>query len=112
MNIVVAHIELDVLWPDGRRTTVTLRIGQPYQDIELRGWRCPVSLQGLSRQPPDLGGEDSLQALLLALRFAHYELGGAILRGGRLLYPGADPSDPDATFDLETYFGNWPQSPP
>lgn len=111
MNLVVAHTELDVLWPDGRRVTVTLRIGQPYQDPELRDWRCPVDLQGLSRRPPDMAGEDSLQALLLALRFAHYELGGAIARGARLLYPGADPRDADATFDLEPYFGNWPRSP-
>jgi hypothetical protein len=24
---------------------------------------------------------------------------------------GADPNDPEEGFDLEPYFGNWPQSP-
>jgi hypothetical protein len=111
MNTVVAHATLDVLWPDGRRTPVVVAIGQPYHDAEMRAWRCPVTLQGLARQPPDIAGEDSLQALLLALRLAHYELAGVRSRGARLVQAGADPHDPEEGFDLEPYFGNWPHSP-
>jgi hypothetical protein len=111
MNVVVAQTELDVLWPDGRRAAVVVAIGQPYREPNTDAWRCPLSLQGLSPEHSDVAGNDALQALLLALRLAHYELAGAAASGARLLHPGADPNDPDEIFDLGQYFANWSQSP-
>jgi hypothetical protein len=54
---------------------------------------------------PDIGGEDSLQALLLALRVAHQQLAQAEATGARLLLVGEEPDDPESGFDLKSYFG-------
>ena len=68
-------------------------------------WRCPVRLDGLVPPPPDIGGVDSLQALLLALRVAHQELVHVESAGAKLLSLGEAPDDPESRFDLRSYFG-------
>ena len=105
MSEDIARAELDVLWPDGRRVRATIAVGQPYHDAQWRAWRCPVRLDGLARPLPDIGGDDSLQALLLALRLAHQELARAEANGARLLCVGEEPDDPESRFDLKVYFG-------
>ena len=54
------------------------------EDIAWRAWRCPVRLDGLVPPLPDIGGEDTLQALLLALRVAHRELAQVEATGAKL----------------------------
>jgi hypothetical protein len=105
MSQDIASAEVDVYWPDGRRDRVSLGIGQPYQDTRLRSWHCPVRLDGLFPRLSDIGGETSLQALLLALRLMHQQLAHLEARGAKLLSPGEDPEDPDSGFELESYFG-------
>ena len=105
MSEDIAHTELDVLWPDGRRVRATIAVGLPYHDGQMRAWRCPVRLDGLVSRVPDIGGEDSLQALLLALRLAHQQLAQAEATGARLLSVGEEPGDRDSGFDLKSYFG-------
>jgi hypothetical protein len=105
MSQDIASAEVDVLWPDGRRGRVSLAIGQPYEDAQLHSWHCPVRLDGLFPRLPDIGGETSLQALLLALRLMHQQLAHLEARGAKLLSPGEDPADPDSGFELESYFG-------
>jgi hypothetical protein len=105
MSEDIARTELDVLWPDGRRVRTTVAVGLPYHDGHLRAWRCPVRLDGLVSHMPDIGGEDSLQALLLALRVAHQQLAQAEATGARLLLVGEEPDDPESGFDLKSYFG-------
>ena len=71
----------------------------------MRAWRCPVRLDGLVSPMPDIGGDDSLQALLLALRVAHQQLAQAEAAGAKLLTVGGEPEDRDSGFDLKSYFG-------
>ena len=111
MNQDIARTELDVLWPDGRRVRVTIAVGQPYRDDLLRAWRCPVRLDGMFARLADIAGEDSLQALLLALRLAHQQLAYAEAKGAKLLFPGEEPDDPASGFDLESYFGGLGRDP-
>jgi hypothetical protein len=105
MSEDIARTEFDVLWPDGRRLRATVAVGLPYHDGQMRAWRCPVRLDGLVSHLPDIAGEDSLQALLLALRVAHQQLAQAEARGARFLSVGKEPEDPDSGFDLKSYFG-------
>ena len=104
MSEDIACVELDVLWPDGRRVRATVAVGQPYHDDQWRAWRCPVRLDGLVPHLPDIGGEDSLQALLLALRVAHQQLAQAEANGAKLLNAAEEPGR-ESGFDLRSYFG-------
>lgn len=80
---------------------VTVSIGTPYP----RGngsWACSVELKGLHDRLADIVGDDSLQALCLAVQFAGTLLAAFIRRGGQLRNPGDDLED---SFSLEAYFG-------
>jgi hypothetical protein len=80
---------------------VTVSIGTPYP----RGngsWACPVELKGLHERLADIVGDNSLQALCLAVQLAGTLLAAFIRGGGRLRNPGDDPED---SFSLEGYFG-------
>jgi hypothetical protein len=105
MSQDIASAEVDVLWPDGRRDRISLGVGQPYKDAQLRAWCCPVRLENLFPRLADIAGETSLQALLLALRLMHQQLAHVEAKGARLLSPGEDAEDPDSGFELESYFG-------
>ncbi|THD60988.1 hypothetical protein [Phenylobacterium sp.] len=82
---------------------MTLQIGAPYH-CNTGEWACPVDLslyEGLS----DIRGEDSYQALCLAIRFAQNLLQGFVDDGGKLLV-GGEP------FPIEAYgFKSPPISP-
>jgi hypothetical protein len=55
--------------PEGR--PVKLTIGKPVVDQDLRAWSCPVTFSSASREHATAAvGEDSLQALILALDLA------------------------------------------
>ena len=105
MSEDIARTELDVLWPDGRRVRATVAVGLPYHDGRMRAWRCPVRLDGLVSHLPDIAGEDSPQALLLALRVAHQQLAQAEATGAKLMSVGDEPDNPESGFDLKSYFG-------
>lgn len=105
MSQDIASAELDMLRRDGRRVRVTVALGRPYQDAHLGAWRCPVRLDGMFSRLADIAGEDSLQALLLALRLVHQQLAHAEAQGAKLLSPGGRPEDPGCRFDLDSYFG-------
>ena len=81
---------------------INIAIGTPYP----RGngsWACPVELRGLHDRVAEIVGEDSLQALSLAVQFAGKLLADFVQRGGRLRSPGDDPDD---SFPLGAYFSN------
>ena|SRR2546425_9617866 len=67
--------------PDGSERPVRLRVGRPYVDGG-GGWACPVELVGFERRYPDIVGEDSLQALSLALTLAWRRLQEFVEKGG------------------------------
>lgn len=64
---------------------IHLAVGQPYQ-IHPGNWACPVALDGLHEQLPDLHGENSWQALMLAIRLAKLFLVFFLQDGGKLYW--------------------------
>jgi hypothetical protein len=75
-------------------------IGQPYPRPD-GSWACPVELSGLHDRLHDMIGEDSLQALCLAMRLCGKLLTAFVESGGHLRNEGDDPED---SFPLEAYF--------
>jgi hypothetical protein len=76
-----------------------LRVYLPRRDD--RGmWSCGVSMGDLLQEDQPLFGEDSLQALCLALSFARSRLQDFVRGGGRLLIPGTQDE-----FSIDACFG-------
>ncbi len=101
----IAALDLVAIHADGTRTPVALRVGAPARDSE-GGWHCALRLEGLYGSLPAIHGEDSLQALCLALMCAAAVLRNFIASGGRLIdaEEGEDSAD-EASWPLEAYFG-------
>jgi hypothetical protein len=105
---VIAEREL-TLEVEGKRRTVVVRFGKPVFPPEPESgdpWWCPMQIEGLG---PDkvtpFGGLDSLQALLLAVRFVRDFLPAEAARIGARVYWTSEALD--AIFDqqaaIETY---------
>jgi hypothetical protein len=92
---VVARVPLQVAPKGEEPFTVTVEIGTPYMR-ETGEWACPLALEGLYETLLDARGEDSLQALCLAISLALDLLDDIRRKGGRLLW------DEDE-FQLEAY---------
>jgi hypothetical protein len=92
MASVIAKMELPAKKPDGTRIDVKVEVGAPYLD-DSGLWRCPVSVAPLYGKLGDIAGEDSLQALALAMRLAFNLLADFRTKGGVL------------KCDLEAQFG-------
>jgi hypothetical protein len=80
---------------------ITVAVGAPYED-GTGSWACPVVVTGLHDRLADIVGEDSLQALCLAIQLAGRLLAAFVARGGHLRSPGDEPTE---AFPLEAYFG-------
>jgi hypothetical protein len=104
MSQDIASLELDACWPDGRRDRIRVSVGAPYRDPVPGAWRCPVRLDGLYAELRPIAGEDSLQALTLALGLIHRLLSDVTERGARLMHPPASALAPAEEFQLDTYF--------
>jgi hypothetical protein len=98
MNDTVAETEFECVSPSGESFTSILRVGRPRIDAHGR-WACALSMDGFFREDRPLFGEDSLQALCLALAFAHSQLKGFVARGGQLFCPKTRDE-----FPLSAYF--------
>jgi len=61
-----------------------LRVCRPYRATSGE-WRCPVAMSGLEERLPDMAGEDSLQALCMALSTVRVLLEHFVEQGGRNL---------------------------
>jgi len=84
----IAERSFDLLKPSGERVRFTASFGPIYQSG--RDYRCPVRFAGWGDSPPDIWGQDSLQAFLLAVALVHSILQSFIERGGRVLYLDSD----------------------
>jgi hypothetical protein len=87
--------------PDGRRRDGRIAVGLPYLVSDVQA-RCPLILEGLETFPPQIAGDSTLQAMLLAIRLAARRLHDFRARGGRIEYP-ADEGGGDV--DLDALFG-------
>ena len=69
----------------GGKTRVRLRVGKPYR-TPTGEWACPVECRGVEPRYTDIRGEDSLQALCLAISFLRLRVDDIMDRGNRLLH--------------------------
>jgi len=98
MNSPIATLKIVEIAADGSRMPMRLELGQPRPDG--RGaWACQVSVDGYDHLSKDIHGEDSLQALCLALRLVRLHLEFPLERGSRLVYP-----DEGGDFSLHACF--------
>src|SRR6202043_3898366 len=91
----VASILIDAISPEGEAFTIELEVGTPRQR-DTNEWACPVALRGLYDRLADACGENSFQALCLAISLAQDLLQGFRDKGGKLLMDAED-------FPLEAY---------
>jgi hypothetical protein len=94
----LASAELSYIAADGTQFDLRIAVGRPYRAAGGE-WRCPVAIEGLERPLPDMAGEDSLQAMCMALSIVRGLLEHFVEQGGRLFHrDGRTPFDVDATF--------------
>ena len=91
-----AKISIDATSPIEGPFTIDLEIGTPYR-CDTGEWACRLSLDGLYYGLPDIRGEDSLQALCLAVSTALTLLRDFRRDGGTLQIDGDE-------FPLEAYW--------
>ncbi len=80
----------------GAKKRARLRVGKPYQ-APTGEWACPVEFRGAEPRYPDIVGENSLQALCLAISFLQSRVDDVVAKGGKLLY-----LEDDAEWDKRT----------
>jgi hypothetical protein len=86
MSDIIASSEQVCRTGAGERFKLSITVRAPFCQ-EDGPWACPVHLHGLGEKERCIYGEDSLQALGLALAFVRAELRSFAESGGRLLDP-------------------------
>jgi len=109
----IARLDLIGVQRTGGRRRVVIAIGEPYTIRDGRGAdcaACPVTLRGLGRHPrlnaQRILGEDTFQALSIALAFARWRLLDFVEAGNRLLF-----ADGKNALPLEAYFPRYEREP-
>jgi hypothetical protein len=77
---IIAETSCTVKTPSGEVRDVQVRIGCPYQISETEA-ACPVAVDGLYENIPDIHGIDTFQALILAIEFVRSIMTGLNSRG-------------------------------
>ena len=94
----IIETSLDCVDQTGQRSRLVVELGRPYRALEGE-WACPVAIHGLHDRLQDVRGEDSLQALCLAVSLIRSLLSSYLEDGGLLMHPDTDyPYDLNATF--------------
>lgn len=94
---VIAKRELVSVSQDGGKTKISIEIEAPF---ESQGhFTCQINFIGLFDRRHQIHGDDSMQALCLAIRFANSLLENVVQEGGKFLYPD-DGSEVDNEFLL------------
>jgi len=101
MNDAIARLELVEIKPDSTRNPIRVSIGRPYADGK-GAWACAILLEGLDSKERTIYGENSMQALCLALGMIRFHLSEALRLGNRLVYAGEDA---DCDCDVDVLFG-------
>jgi hypothetical protein len=93
-GVDIARQEIDVLFPDGERLRVTLRLGAPYQKPDSRGdldWWIRSELENLDSTETPFCGCGSMDTLLAGVRWIVARLDRYREQHGcRYVWPGAD----------------------
>jgi hypothetical protein len=77
--------------PGATAAPITIRIGQPYVVSAIEA-RCPVEVRGFEPQYPDICGNDTLQALCLAIGLVRRRLEDAMKKGCVITNSENDPA--------------------
>jgi hypothetical protein len=96
--------------PDGTRVPGSIRISLPEPAFE-RAAQCFYNLDPVVAGRA-IYGDNSLQALLLALRMCGVELALFERRGGRVEFPPDETGSPGSRWDPSATFGAFFQVPP
>ena len=112
MKDELARTALIAVSPSGRRSRVSIEIGRAYEIRDGKGAdcaACSVSIRGLGRHPRAnphrIMGEDTFQAVSIALAFVRLRLLDFVGKGGRLM--NTDGSE----FEVEPYFPRYEPEP-
>ena len=100
MEESVAELSLRARSAERGDFAIHVQIGRPVRS-DRAPWACPMAINGLLRTLSPAYGEDSMQALCLAIWFVAQQLYDFVQNGGRLWYSGGDPNN---DFPLEAYF--------
>jgi hypothetical protein len=95
----IAVAEMSCVAADGVEFDARIALSRPYRTVTGE-WRCPVAMAGLEELLPDMAGEDSLQALCMALSTVRELLEHFTEQGGQLLYRGTR-----SPFNVAAIFG-------
>ena len=92
MNDIIASRDFRGVGAQGDTFAIAVQIGRPYllTDTKHETWRCPITIDPIALDLPDIYGSDSWQALWLALTLAHAQLADFLRSGGHLYYPESD----------------------
>ena len=102
MKETISHLDLILLKPSGEKLPVSIEIKRPYEIKDGKGAdfaRCPVSMRGLHENLSDIAGENTFQALTLAIAFVRTMLKHFIDDGGKIYL-----NDGKSEFDFGPYF--------
>lgn len=105
MNEPIAKLDLILLKPSGEKLPISIQIGTPYEIKDEKGAdfaRCSVSINGLYKKPHDVAGEDTFQALTLAIAFIQDTLKSFVDDGGRIFF-----EDGKTEFEFRPYFSEF-----
>ena len=102
MPAIIATSEHLCQTGSGKRFTLSIALRAPVRQ-EGGPWACAVILDGLTDRERNIYGEDSLQALGLALALVREELQSFAQSGGRFL----DPESGEA-WAIDEYLNDFP----
>ena len=92
--------ELILVRPNGERLAVTVAIGHPFP-TSAQDWACPVSFAPLHEGTTAIHGQDSFQAICLAIAFVKDLLTSFLADGGQILYAATGEQ-----FPIDAYFAS------
>ena len=102
MTQIIARTTIELELEAGVRKRLHIEIHQP-ELTEHGSWRCAARIAGLHDELHPVEGEDSVQALTLALGLVKRLLQAQRSAGRRLLMADDDDGD-DIDFPLDAYF--------
>ena len=97
--MIIASSKLIYTSPDGERNSTEILVEAPIQR-ETGEYACGVKIP-VDENLVEICGEDSFQALNLAIRFIRLRMDGLAEKGFQFYYPEDDKEE----FDLDACFG-------
>jgi len=94
----IAELPLDFVDESDQCKKVTVGISAPFFDNEKEAWACEISFTGRFENPVYICGEDSFQALCLAMEFIQITLRNESAKHQCIRFHGTDAEWPSAAY--------------